>query len=249
VKQEAQRREFLSVVIPAYNESERILPTLPIIDEYCRMRFRRYEIIVVNDGSSDGTGEVVRREQLRTASLRYEGYEPNRGKGYALRRGIAVSGGEIILVSDADLSTPIEEIEKLLASYDEGYDIVIGSRALKESDIMVRQPLWRVWMGKTFNRIVRVTLSMEFWDTQCGFKLFRGDVCREIFSHAMVDRFAYDVEILLRALQDGLRIREVPVRWMNSPSSKVRLLKDSLQMLKDIAKVRARSSLMSRRGR
>jgi len=236
-----KRKEFISIVIPAYNEAERILPTIARIDEYCRLRFHGFEIIVVNDGSRDDTREVVLREKDKTASLRYEGYKPNKGKGYAIRRGVMISAGGIILVSDADLSTPIEEMEKLLAHYDAGCDIVIGSRALAESDIVVKQPWWRQFMGKTFNAFVRSLLSMNFKDTQCGFKLFSGACGRDIFGRASIDRFAYDVEILYLAQKAGFRIEEVPIRWLNSPASKVNPVTDSLQMLKDLIKLRLRN--------
>ena len=236
-----KRDEFLSVVIPAYNESARIIPTIRRIDQYCNDRLKRFEIIVVNDGSKDNTRDLVRTEKNRTASLRYEEYEKNRGKGYAIRGGVSVSAGDIILVSDADLSTPIEEIEKLLVPYDQGYDVVIGSRALKESDIAVRQPWWRELMGKTFNVFVRLLFSVDFKDTQCGFKLFRGDTGRKIFRTALIDRFAYDVEILCLVRKAGLGIKEVPIRWLNSPASKVNPVKDSLQMFKDLIKMKLRN--------
>jgi dolichyl-phosphate beta-glucosyltransferase len=236
-----KRDEFLSVVIPACNEAARILPTLRRIDEYCGRCFGRFEIIAVDDGSVDNTRDLVLTEKDKVAALRYEGYSINRGKGYAIRHGVSVCQGDIILVSDADLSTPIEEIEKLLADYDLGYDVIIGSRALKESDIAVRQPWWRELMGKTFNIFVRALFPMDFKDTQCGFKLFRGNVIRKIFQGASVDRFAYDVEIIYRAQKAGLKIRDVPIRWLNSPVSKVNPVKDSLQMLKDLIKMRLRS--------
>jgi dolichyl-phosphate beta-glucosyltransferase len=241
VRKEEIRKEFISVVIPAYNEAGRILPTIRRIDEYCRDRFEGLEIIVVDDGSRDGTRDVVKDEQEKTASLRCEGYGENRGKGYAIRHGVEASTGDIILVSDADLSTPIEEVEKLLVSYDEGYDIVIGSRALEESDIVVRQPWWREIMGKTFNKFVRFLFAVDFKDTQCGFKLFRGERGREIFRRATIDRFAYDVEVLFLARKAGVKIKEAPIRWVNSPASKVNPVTDSLQMLKDLIKLRLRN--------
>jgi dolichyl-phosphate beta-glucosyltransferase len=236
-----KREEFLSIVIPAYNESARILPTLGRIDEYCRNHFGRFEIIAVNDGSADNTQDIITTEKNRIASLRYEGYEKNRGKGYAIKHGVSASVGDIILVSDADLSTPIEEIEKLLVEYERGYDVVIGSRALRRSDIAVRQPWWRELMGKTFNVFVRLLFSMDYKDTQCGFKLFRGKAARKIFSIVSIDRFAYDVEIIYLARKAGLGIKEVPIRWLNSPASKVNPVKDSLQMLKDLMKMRLKS--------
>jgi dolichyl-phosphate beta-glucosyltransferase len=237
----AKREEVLSVVIPAYNEAARILPTLRRIDEYCRSHFERFEIIAVDDGSVDNTRDLILAEKDKIEVLRYEGYNINRGKGHAIKHGVSICKGDIILVSDADLSTPIEEIEKLLADYDLGYDVIIGSRSLKESDIAVRQPWWRVLMGKTFNIFVRALFSMDYKDTQCGFKLFRGKVIRKIFQDASVDRFAYDVEIIYRGQRAGLKIKEVPIRWLNSPASKVNPVKDSFQMLKDLIKMRLRS--------
>ena len=238
---EEKRKEFLSVVIPAYNEADRILPTIRRIDDYCAKRFKSLEIIVVDDGSRDETANVVRHAREQIASLRGEGYDENRGKGYAIRTGVAASAGDIILVSDADLSTPIEEVDKLLVPYDEGYDIVIGSRALEGSDIVVRQPWWRELMGRTFNRFIKALLSAKFRDTQCGFKLFRGECAKEIFGRATVDRFAFDVEVLLLAGKTGLRVKEVPIRWVNSPASKVSPVRDSLQMMKDVIKLRLRN--------
>jgi dolichyl-phosphate beta-glucosyltransferase len=235
-----ERKEFISIIIPAYNESGRILPTLNRIDEYFKDRFKCFEIIVVNDGSTDNIDDLVLKANERTAYIKYLGYNVNKGKGYAIRQGVNISAGDIIVVSDADLSTPIEDVEKLLVQYDNGYDIIIGSRALEESDIVVRQPWWRVLMGKIFNRFVRFLLLEEFKDTQCGFKLFKGDIGRKIFKHATVDRFAFDVEILCLAKKAGYRIKEVPIRWVNSPDSKVKPIKDSLQMLKDLVKIRFR---------
>jgi dolichyl-phosphate beta-glucosyltransferase len=233
-----QLKEFISVVIPAYNESSRIFPTLCRIDEYLKNRFKGFEIIVVNDGSQDNTAEIVLKTRDKIKSIKLIGYEVNKGKGYAVRQGVNNSKGNIILISDADLSTPIEEVEKLLVHYDNSYDIIIGSRALKGSEIVIRQPWWRESMGKTFNRFVRFLILKNFMDTQCGFKLFKGDIGRETFARATVDRFAYDVEILYLAGKAGYRIKEVPIRWVNSPESKVNPIKDSLQMLKDLLKIR-----------
>lgn len=233
-----QRKEFISVIIPAYNESSRILPSLRRLDEYLRGHFRGFELIVVDDGSSDTTEEVVLRAKKEVASIRYSGYRENRGKGYAIRQGVGLSTGDIILISDADLSTPIEEVEKLLVPYDDGYHVVIGSRGLEANSIVVRQPWWRELMGKTFNRIVRIFLLEGFKDTQCGFKLFNGSIGRELFRDVTIDRFAYDVEVLYLATKAGCKIKEVPVKWLNSPASKVRPIRDSFQMAKDLLRIR-----------
>jgi len=242
-----QRKEFISIIIPAYNESARILPSLRRLGEYLHGHFRGFELIVVNDGSSDNTEDVVVRAKKELPSIHYSGYKENKGKGYAIRQGVALSTGDIILVSDADLSTPIEEVEKLLAHYDNGYSVVIGSRGLDASSIVVRQPWWREFMGKTFNWIVRMLLLKGFKDTQCGFKLFNGNIGRELFRETTVDRFAYDVEILYLAVKAGYAIKEVPVKWLNSPDSKVRPLRDSFQMAKDLVRIRSRKNGLRRR--
>ena len=232
---------MISVVIPAYNESGRILLTLSSVDKYLQDYFKGFEMIVVNDGSLDETEEVVIKAKDKIPSIKYIGYKENRGKGYAIRQGITQSICDVILVSDADLSTPIEEVEKLLVQYDNGYDIIIGSRELAESDIVIRQPWWREFMGRTFNRFVRFLFLKELMDTQCGFKLFKGDIGREIFKRATVDRFAYDVEILYLARKAGYKIKEVPIRWNNSPDSRVRPMRDSFQTAIDVLKIRFRN--------
>lgn len=237
-----QRKECISVIIPAYNEAARILPSLRRLDEYLHDHFRGFELIVVNDGSSDNTEDVVVRAKKEIPSINYSGYKENRGKGYAIRQGVALSKGDMILLSDADLSTPVEEVEKLLAPYDEGCHVVIGSRGLDARTIVVRQPWWRELMGKTFNRIVRMLLLEGFKDTQCGFKLFHGGIGRELFRSTTVDRFAYDVEILYRAVKAGYKVKEVPVKWLNSPESTVRPIKDSFQMAKDLVRIRLRKN-------
>lgn len=234
------KRTSISVVIPAYNESSRILPTIEKIDRYCAARFEKFEIIVVNDGSLDDTEKLVAREKEKLSFLHLESYKKNRGKGYAIRRGVSAASSDLILLSDADLSTPIEEVEKMLEEIERGYDIVIGSRALKESDIAVRQPWWRESMGRAFNLFVRLLLSLKYKDTQCGFKILRRSCAVELFGKAVVDRFSYDVEILYLAEKSGFKIKEVPVRWINSPASKVNPLRDPLQMMKDIIKMRLR---------
>jgi len=233
-----KRKEFISIVIPAFNEYKRILSTLSKVDAYCRERFKGFEIIVINDGSQDDTAKVILEAQEKIKSVKLIDYKQNKGKGYAIRQGVDISKGDIIIISDADLSTPIEEVEKLLVHYDNGHDIIIGSRALKDSDIVVRQPWWRESMGRIFNIFVRLLLLRDFRDTQCGFKLFKGDIARELFRYATIDRFAYDVEILFLGRRLGYRMKEIPIQWFNSPGSKVNPIKDSFQMLKDLIKIR-----------
>lgn len=234
---------MISIIIPAYNEENRIISTLLRINDYMDSKGRAFEIIVVNDGSSDKTTQVVADISEKMPALRSISYTPNMGKGFAVRKAVLSSKGDLVLISDADLSTPIEEMEKLLPLIDISSGgscaAAIGSRALSESMIIVRQPLWRQTMGKAFNKIVRLLVIDGFVDTQCGFKLFDGKAARKIFSAAKVNRFAYDVEALLIAKKMGFTIKEVPIKWLNSAQSKVRPLIDSLQMLKDLVRIMA----------
>jgi dolichyl-phosphate beta-glucosyltransferase len=212
----------ISIVIPAYNEANRLMESLDRIVTFMDAQHPDYEIVVVDDGSTDVTATLVRERIARYPKLRLEAYPNNRGKGYAIRYGVERARGEIILFSDADLSTPIDELDKLLPLLHAGNDIVIGTRAHPESDVRVRQPFYRDRGGKLFNRIVRFMLLPDLNDTQCGFKLFRSATVLPLFSELYVNRFAFDVELLYLAAQRGLRIAEVPVIWINSPDSRVR---------------------------
>ena len=230
---------MMSIVIPAYNEEKRIAGSLLETCAYMNDFGMEYEIIVVDDGSSDGTGRTVDHIAKDVRNVRLVRYEKNRGKGHALRTGVLVTKGDFVLVMDADLSTPMDELRKLMPYLsDSGFDIAIGSRALALSDIIKKQPWWRRGMGKTFNKIVKALVIGGFSDTQCGFKLFKGEIARSLFGEAKIDRFAYDVEILALARKKGYGIQEVPVRWINSPESRVDPVKDSLQMLADLVRIR-----------
>ena len=230
---------MMSIVIPAYNEEKRIAGSLLETCAHMNGFGMEYEIIVVDDGSSDGTGRIVDHIAKDVRNVRLVRYEKNRGKGHALRTGVLGTKGDLILVMDADLSTPMEELRKLMPYLSEGgFDIAIGSRALALSDIIKKQPWWRRGMGKMFNKIVKAIVIGGFNDTQCGFKLFRGVVGRNLFGEAKIDRFAYDVEILALAKKKGYGIKEVPIRWINSPESRVDPVKDSLQMLADLVRIR-----------
>jgi len=229
----------ISIIIAAYNEERRIIPTLFKIKEYVTAQGLPYEIIVVDDGSTDSTHSVVTDLIRDIPHLKVIHYVPNRGKGHALRTGVLASKGEILLLTDADLSTPIEELSKLSPFiYNHKYDIAIGSRALALSEIIRKQPWWRQRMGKVFNALVKGLVLEDFNDTQCGFKVFRGETARRLFKEAHIDRFAYDVEILAIAKKRGCRITEEPVKWINSPESKVNPIRDSLQMLRDLLRIR-----------
>jgi dolichyl-phosphate beta-glucosyltransferase len=230
---------MISVVIPAYNEEKRIGNSLSEARAFLGDSGMDYEVVVVDDGSSDRTSRIVERMARISPKVRLVRYEENKGKGHALRTGVLVTKGDFVLVMDADLSTPLEELGKLIPYLAEGeFDVAIGSRALALSDIIRKQPWWRRGMGKTFNRIVKMLVIGDFQDTQCGFKLFAGDIARKLFGEAKIDRFAYDVEILALAKKMGYSIKEVPIRWINSPESRVDPLKDSLRMLVDLVRIR-----------
>ena len=230
---------MISIVIPAYNEKKRIEGSLAETCAYMNDFGMEYEIIVVDDGSSDGTGRIVEHIAKDVRNVRLVRYDKNRGKGHALRTGVLVTKGDFVLVMDADLSTPMDELRKLMPYLSDGeFDIAIGSRALALSDIIKKQPWWRRGMGKTFNKIVKALVIGGFSDTQCGFKLFKGESARSLFGEAKIDRFAYDVEILALATKKEYRIKEVPIRWINSPESRVDPVKDSLQMLADLVRIR-----------
>jgi dolichyl-phosphate beta-glucosyltransferase len=235
---------FLSVVIPAHNEVERIGPTLERVLEYLAQQGYTFEVIVVDDVSQDATADVVARFQQRTPQLRLVQRTAQPGKGAAVQAGMLAAKGRWVVFSDADLSTPIEEVEKLLVAVErEGYDAAIGSRGLPQSDLRVRQPWYRETMGRGFNLMVRAIALHGFRDTQCGFKLFRGEAAQELFRRQTIMGFAFDVEVLFLAVKRGLRIKEVPVTWINSPRSKVDPIRDSLRMARDMIGIRVRSML------
>jgi len=230
---------MISIVIAAYNEERRIGESLLKIKDYLTGRDEDYEIIVVDDGSTDNTGRVVLDYKPKITNLKMIRYPINKGKGYALRQGVLASTGDAILLTDADLSTPIEELPRLLPLISSRkYDVIIGSRALNSSTLIRKQPWWRQGMGKVFNKIVGFMVLDDFRDTQCGFKIFSGVTTRSLFKDARIDRFAYDVEILAMAKKRGCRILETPVKWIDSPGSKVHPVWDSLQMLFDLVKIR-----------
>jgi dolichyl-phosphate beta-glucosyltransferase len=228
----------LSIVIPCYNEEQRLPQTIEHIERYLDSKDAGYELILVDDGSSDGTRMVMDAAAERNRFVRLEALPRNRGKGRALAEGVAVAKGSEILVTDADLSTPIEELPKLQAELEKGAGVAIASRAVKGSRVEVSQPVYRVLMGKAFNLLVQAVLLPGIWDTQCGFKLFRADVAHEAFAELTTDGFGYDPEVLYRAKKRGVRITEVPVIWRNSAPTKVSPIKSSLDMFRHVLRIR-----------
>ena len=220
------RTPSLSLVVPAYNESSRLGRSLGLIFDYLAEQPYRSELIVVDDGSTDDTAGVAERSFAAAGGTeaRVIRVEPNRGKGYAVRAGLLAGRGAVALFTDADLSTPITETPKLVAPIRAGqYDIVFGSRALDRKLIGVHQPWRREQSGRVFNLAVRLATGLPFWDTQCGFKAFRMDVCRPVIEGSRIDRFGFDAELLYVAHLAGLRLRERAVRWNDVAGSKVTL--------------------------
>jgi dolichyl-phosphate beta-glucosyltransferase len=220
----------LSVIIPAFNEERRLPSTISRIHEFLVHRRYDSEIIVVDDGSNDGTSERVATLQASLPLLRLRRHRHNSGKGFAVLAGMRLATREAILFSDADLSTPIEDIERLWASYDSGSDVVIGSRRREDSEIRTPQPRHRRIMGSIFTRMVSLMGLRGLRDTQCGFKLFRAGAIQRVIPMVHTKGFAFDVELLLRARSLGLRIAEVGVRWNDAPGSRVRAVKDGIGM-------------------
>jgi len=228
----------LSVVIPAYNEERRIGKTLGEIERFFGERGDRFEVIVVDDGSTDGTRELVGGLAERSEHLELRWLPANRGKGAAIREGVMASRGSRVLFTDADLSTPLSELSKLEAELEAGARIGIASRARRGAELRVRQPLYRVLMGKTFNKMVQLLATPGIADTQCGFKLFEGRAARRLFALAKIDGFGFDVEILFLARRAGYPVAEVPVVWVNDPYSTVHPVRDSLLTFLDLLRVR-----------
>jgi dolichyl-phosphate beta-glucosyltransferase len=227
----------LSIVIPSYNEELRLPVTLSRIAAYVGSSNREVEVIVVDDGSRDRTISVAESFRNKIPSLRVVSNGENRGKGYSVRHGMREARGGIVLFTDADLSAPIEELEKLLPAM-ENHDVAIGSRAVDRSLITVHESRFREFAGIIFNKIVRLILRLPFVDTQCGFKLFRREACRIIFDQQRIERFGFDPELLYLARHHGLRAVEIPVRWGHSPATKVNMLRDSVQMFLDVFLIR-----------
>lgn len=230
----------ISVIIPAYNEEKIIFDTLGRISSYLTKHFEFYEIIVVDDGSKDMTFEMAIEFKKLFSNIRILRNQTNRGQGYSIKKGFFAANGEWILCSDADLSTPIGEIKKLIAWIHSGFDLAFGSRKLPGSLILLRQPFYRELMSRAFNLIVRATVLPGVMDTQCGFKLFKREVVNQFVDKMTTDGFCFNVELLFLARKSGLKIKEVPIKWYDNPESSVRLCIDSIQMFLDLFRIRRR---------
>ena len=231
---------LLSVVVPAYNEAERIGASLTRIAEYFQAQPYDFEVLIVDDGSADATKAMALAFAETHPQFRLLSYDVNRGKGHAVRYGMLRAAGQRVLFCDADLATPIEEVEKLIAALDAGADIAIGSRDVKGSQLLKRQSLLREMGGRAFNQIAQALAVPGIHDTQCGFKLFTQSAAQRIFSLCQVDHFAFDVEVLYLAVKVlGLRVAEIPVRWAHQEGSKVRFFRDAIRMVKTLFRIRA----------
>ncbi len=228
---------FLTVVVPAYNEAKRIGTSLERIRAYLSRKDYPWEILVVDDGSSDETNAIVARV-LADCNGKVLRYAPNRGKGHAVRYGMLRASGRLVLFSDADLATPIEELDTLQKAIENGADVAIGSRDVPGARLERRQSLIRELGGKLFNRCVQLFAVPGIRDTQCGFKLFTSEAAANIFSLCTIDNFSFDVEVLYLARRLGYRIAEVPVTWRHQEGSKVRLWRDAPRMLRTLMRIR-----------
>jgi len=234
-------RPRLSVVIPAFNEAQRLPATLARLHAYLDARGASYQVLVVDDGSTDGTADVARTASGPVEVLRHA---QNRGKGHAVRAGMLAAGGERRLMTDADLSTPIEELPRLEAELERGFEVAIGSRAVPGARIEVHQPFYREAMGRLFNRLAQTLLLPGLHDTQCGFKLFTAEAAETAFAACRLDGFSFDVEALYVARRRGLRIAELPVVWRNDAATRVGLAGGATAFL-DLVRIR----LSAARGR
>ena len=227
-----------SIVIPAYNESARLGATLERVLAYVRAQGWAAELIVVNDGSQDNTAEIVRTFAAKNNALRLVENPGNRGKGFSVRNGMLHARGRVILFTDADLSSPIEEAPKLLQALEAGADIAIGSRWLRAETQTQRQPLYRQLFGRVFNLLLRLTLGLQFKDTQCGFKAFKQTAAQAIFPLQKIEGWGFDPEILFLARKFGLKVQEIPVAWGHSGGTRIHPLKDGSRMFLEMLHIR-----------
>jgi dolichyl-phosphate beta-glucosyltransferase len=232
------QRPFISIVIPAYNESARIGKSLGEVLRVVRERAWHAEVLVVNDGSTDRTAAVVTEFAQLNPEIRLLNNPENRGKGFSVRNGVLNAVGEVVMFTDADLSAPMEEAERLFEALRQGADIAIGSRWLQSKRQTHKQPIYRQFFGRCFNAITRLIMGLPFADTQCGFKAFRRPVAQTIFQLQRIERWGFDPELLFIALKRGYKVQEVAVTWGHDERSRLSYLKDGIKMLEDIAYIR-----------
>lgn len=231
-------RPTYSIVIPAFNESERLAVSVPKVQEYIRARSLDAKIIVVNDGSRDGTADLVRRFAASDPGILLVENPGNRGKGYSVRNGMLHAQGSVALFTDADLSSPITEADKLFAALEHGNDVAIGSRWLQRKLQTERQPLHRQLFGRLFNLTLRLVLGLRYKDTQCGFKAFNRHAVTTVFTRQQIERWGFDPELLFLADKFRLKTAEVPVEWGHDHRSKINPLADGLKMVLEMLKIR-----------
>jgi glycosyltransferase involved in cell wall biosynthesis len=235
----------ISIVIPAYNESQRIEQTLDRVLDCVRGRGWDAEVLVVDDGSTDSTPEIVHRYMTEHSNLHLVQNPGNRGKGYSVRNGLLQAAGEIVMFTDADLSAPIEEAERLFEAIRNGADVAIGSRWLDRTRQTIHQPIYRRFFGRCFNAVTRMIMGLPYADTQCGFKAFRSAAAQVIFRLQTIERWGFDPEILFIARRLRLRVAEVPVTWGHDERSKISYLRDGAKMLEEMAIIRS-NAIMGR---
>jgi dolichyl-phosphate beta-glucosyltransferase len=232
-------RPYLSIVIPAYKEGERLKKTFPKFANFVKKAAYKVELIFINDGSPDNTEDVIDEliKKENPEEFRLISYTKNRGKGYAVKRGMMAARGRFILFADADNATPIEQVENLLP-YTNEYDVIIGSRYIEKGRLKIKQSLFRIVGGRLLNFAIRLMTGLNLADTQCGFKLFEAECGQKIFGKLTFERFSFDVEILSIAQKLGYKIKEVPVDWYNDPQSTVNPIRDGLRFLKTLFIIR-----------
>ncbi len=228
----------LTVVIPAYNEASRLNQHLKSVQEYLKENYPGYELILVDDGSTDNTSSIISESIKTNSGAKLISYTPNRGKGFAVKTGVRASHGDVVLFMDADMSTPLSEIPKILKMLN-GADIVIGSRGRSDSKISKRPPIYRRLASSAFDQIKFAMVGLrEFADTQCGFKVYRGDIARKLFGQSQIDRFMFDAEILYLAQRAKYKILEMPVSWADAPGSHVRFWEGIINMFRDLWRIK-----------
>ena len=228
----------ISVIIPAYNEGKYIEKAVREISNYLWKTFGSFEIIAVDDGSTDETLSILRNLSSKVSGLKVLYNGKNMGKGYSAKSGVLSASGKYIMFTDTDLSVPIDEIGKFVKKIDEGADVVIGSRAIKGANIIKGQNIVRKNMGRTFNLLIRMLLFSGIRDTQCGFKVFKNSVAKRIFNISRINGFSFDAEILYIAKKLGYKVEEMPVKWVNRPDSRVSMIRSSTRMFFDIFAIR-----------